>query len=135
MEVLMNMDPDKMVIVLPSGLVAIYAAVVIQKSLSQKDNKYLGLIIPVLCFIVSTVLAVRPLLVTNPGEIEGLAAYCIRMWLTFNITTVIFTFSYIYTRRKEKAWKEEVAKWEAEQAAAAAAEQTDDQADVPTDSE
>ncbi|MBQ0079440.1 MAG: hypothetical protein KBS66_06090 [Eubacterium sp.] len=117
MEALMGMDPDKMVIVLPSGLVAMYAIITIQKSLSQKDNKYLGMIIPVACFIAATILAVRPMLITTPGEIAGLGSYCLRMWLTFNIPTIIFTFSYIYTRRREKAWKEEVARWEAEQAA------------------
>lgn len=102
MQVLQGMDPDKMVIILPSALIAMYAVITLQKSLSGRKGPVPGVVIPALCFIISTVLAVRPLIVSNGDMADGLAAYCLRMWLTFNIATIVFLFPYIITRRRMK---------------------------------
>lgn len=106
MQALMGMDVDRMVIILPSALVAMYFVISLQKYLSERESPYPGLVIPVACFVAATVLAVRPLLVAAPGEYEGLAAFCLRMWLTFNIPTIVFMFPYIRQRRLRKALRE-----------------------------
>lgn len=105
MQVLQGMSVDRMVIILPSALVAMYLIISIQKRLSESSNRYLGLILPVACFITSTVLAVRPLIVGDPSQ-EGLVVFCIRMWLTFNIATLVFGFQYFRERRVKKALRE-----------------------------
>ena len=102
MQVLQGMDPDKMVIILPSALIAMYLVISIQKYLSGRRGRLPGLIIPAICFIASTILAVRPLIVSAGSAADGLGAYCLRMWLTFNIATIVFIFPYIITRRKMK---------------------------------
>ena len=99
MQILQRMDPDKMIIILPTALVAMYLIISLQKYLCERSNRYIGLILPALCFIASTILAVRPLIVSDPGEYEGLVSFCIRMWLTFNIATLVFLFPY-YKQRK-----------------------------------
>lgn len=105
MQVLQGMSVDRMVIILPSALVAMYLIISIQKRLSESNNRYLGLILPVACFIASTVLAVRPLIVGDSSQ-EGLVVFCIRMWLTFNIATLVFGFQYFRERRVKKALRE-----------------------------
>ena len=105
MQVLQGMSVDRMVIILPSALVAMYLIISIQKKLSESNNRYLGLILPVACFIASTVLAVRPLIVGDPSQ-EGLVVFCIRMWLTFNIATLVFGFQYFRERRVKKALRD-----------------------------
>ena len=59
MQILQNMDPDKMVIVLPTALLAMYFIVSLQKSLCAKQNPLIGLVLPVICFIAATILAFR----------------------------------------------------------------------------
>lgn len=120
MQALQGMDVDTMVIVLPSGLIAIYLIITIQKYLCNKENKYLGLIFPVVCFIASTVLAIRPLIVGDPNQ-PGLGVFCLRMWLTFNISTIVFSFQYFRQRRVLKQQKAYAAALEAEAAAMAQA--------------
>ena len=72
MQILQGMDADQMVIIFPSALVAMYLIISIQKYLCERRNRYIGLILPAICFIASTVLAVRPLLMTDSGGSEGL---------------------------------------------------------------
>lgn len=99
MQALMGMSVDKMVIVLPSALIGMYLIILLQKTLSERRNPYLGMILPAACLIAATVLAIRPLLVAAPGEYEGLGMFCLRMWLTFNIPTIVFMFPYIRQRK------------------------------------
>ena len=108
MQALMGMSVDKMVIVLPSALIGMYLIILLQKTLSERRNPYVGLIIPALCLIAATILAVRPLLVAAPGQFEGLGLFCLRMWLTFNIPTIVFMFPYIRQRKLMKAMAEEM---------------------------
>lgn len=103
MQVLQNMDPDKMIIILPSALIAMYLIISVQKFLCERSNPHIGLVLPAICFVASTVLAVRPLFVTEAGESEGLLLFCIRMWLTFNIATLVFLFPYYKHRRYMRA--------------------------------
>lgn len=100
MQVLQNMDPDKMIIILPSALIAMYLIITLQKHLCERDNPYIGLILPIISFIISTVLAVRPLIIADISEYTGLISFCIRMWLTFNIATLVFSFPYYMHRKK-----------------------------------
>ena len=109
MQALMGMSVDRMVIILPSALIGMYLIILLQKTLSERRNPYVGLIIPALCLIAATVLAVRPLLVAQPGEYDGLGIFCLRMWLTFNIPTIVFMFPYIRQRKLMKAIAEEMA--------------------------
>lgn len=106
MQALMGMSADRMVIILPSALIGMYLIILLQKTLSERRNPYVGLIIPALCLIAATVLAVRPLLVVEPGQYEGLGLFCLRMWLTFNIPTIVFMFPYIRQRKLMKALAE-----------------------------
>lgn len=106
MQVLQGMDPDKMVIILPSALVAMYAVISLQKYLCERRDHRIGLILPVICFIAATILAVRPLLVADAGDFDGLVMFCIRMWLTFNIVTLVFLFPYYKQYRTRKQMQE-----------------------------
>lgn len=99
MQVLQGMDPDKMVIILPTALIAMYLIIRVQVSLCERRSPYIGLVLPVICFIAATILAVRPLLIAHPDEMDGLLAFCVRMWLTFNIATLVFLFPYYKNRR------------------------------------
>lgn len=108
MEILQGMDPDRMIIIVPSALVVMYLVISLQNSLCSRTNPYTGLIIPAICFVAATLLAVRPLLVVESGQAGELVPLCLRMWLTFNIATLVFLFPY-YKHRKmkaaaEKAW-------------------------------
>lgn len=103
MQVLQNMDPDKMIIILPSALVAMYLIISVQNFLCNRHNPYIGLILPAICFVISTILAFRPLFVADPGKFEGLVAFCLRMWLTFNIATLVFLFPYYRHRKASRA--------------------------------
>lgn len=102
MQALQNMDPDKMIIILPSALVAMYLIISVQNFLCQRRSPYIGLILPAVSFIISTILAVRPLLVQDTGESGGLMLFCLRMWVTFNLATLVFLFPY-YRHRKLRA--------------------------------
>ena len=106
MQILQSMDPDKMVIVLPTALIAMYFIISLQKSLCEKQNPLAGLVLPVICFIAATILAFRPLFVAEAGQYEGLVAFCLRMWLTFNIVTLVFLFPYYKQRRMKRAAEE-----------------------------
>lgn len=106
MQVLQGMDPDKMIIILPTALVAMYLIISLQNWFCKRSNPYIGLILPAICFIVSTILAVRPLIIANPAEFDGLVSFCIRMWLTFNISTLVFLFPYYKHRKYAKALAE-----------------------------
>ena len=105
MQILQNMDPDKMVIILPSALVAMYLIISLQKHLCSRDNPHIGLILPAICFAAATVLSVRPLIITDAGEYDGLVLLCLRMWLTFNIATLVFLFPYYMRVRTMRAAK------------------------------
>ena len=103
MQILQNMDPDKMIIILPSALIGMYLIISFQKYLCERRNPYTGLILPAICFIVSTVLAVRLLIIADPNEYNGLILFCLRMWLTFNIATLVFLFPYYRNRKMRSA--------------------------------
>ncbi len=129
MQALMGMSVDKMVIVLPSALIGMYLIILLQKTLSERQNPYVGLIIPAACLIAATVLAVRPLLIAEPGQYEGLGVFCLRMWLTFNIPTIVFMFPYIRQRKLMKAIAEEMAAAESQTPAAGSGAETEPAAD------
>ncbi len=105
MQILQSMDMDKFVIIVPTALVAMYLIIALQKSLSEKDNKYLGLILPGICFVAATVLAFRPMFMM---EGEGLFLFCLRMWVTFNLPTVVFLFPYLRHRGQQKRLRKEL---------------------------
>ncbi len=100
MEVLQNMDMDTFVIVVPAVLIGLYAIISIQKALSFKSNPYTGLIIPALCLIAATVLAVRPMIITEASS--GMLWFCFKMWMIFNIPTVVLLFPYFKGRQNAK---------------------------------
>lgn len=103
MQVLQNMDMDQFVIVVPAALVAMYFIISVQKSLSFKNNPYTGLIIPGICFIAATILGFRPMFML---EADGaLLWFCIKMWATFNIPTVVLMFPYFKGMQNRKAMK------------------------------
>lgn len=103
MQMLSNMDMDTMVIALPTALIVMYLVISIQRRLSNGKNPHLGLILPGISFIISTILAVRPLLLVEDGMSPGLLSFCLRMWLTFNIVTLVFLFPYYMSLRTRKA--------------------------------
>lgn len=103
MQVLQNMDMDQFVVVVPAALVAMYALISVQKWLSFKDNPYTGLILPGICFIAATVLGFRPMFMLEAEG--GLLWFCVRMWFTFNIPTVVLLFPYFKGLQNKKAMK------------------------------
>lgn len=108
MQILQNMDMDKFVIIVPTALIAMYIIISVQKSLSERDNKYAGLVLPLICFVIASVLAFRPLFIVDSGEAGGLFLFCLRMWVTFNLPTVVFLFPYLRHRARLKRMKEEM---------------------------
>lgn len=102
MQALMGMDPDKMVIILPTALVAMYLVISLQKALCERKNPKIGLILPGICFIVATILAVRPMFVVDGVEMGTLLSVSLRMWLTFNIPTIAFLFPWYRRYRTDK---------------------------------
>lgn len=108
MQILQNMDMDQFVIIVPSALIAMYLIITLQKSLSERDNKYVGLVLPLICFVVASILAFRPLFVVDGGESGGLFLFCLRMWVTFNLPTVVFLFPYLRHRGQMKRMKAEM---------------------------
>lgn len=108
MQILQNIDMDKFVIVVPTALIAMYLIISLQKSLSERSNKYLGLILPVICFVFATILAFRPLFIVDSAESDGLVLFCLRMWVTFNLPTVVFLFPYLRHRGQMKRMKAEM---------------------------
>lgn len=108
MQILQGMDPDKMIIIFPTALIAMYLVISLQKSLCERRSPYWGLILPAAAFIVSTFLAFRPLFVAGSEEMDGLFLFCIRMWLTFNIVTLVFLFPYYRQRKLIKSAEESV---------------------------
>ena len=133
MQILQNMDPDKMVIVLPTALISMYFIISLQKSLCEKQNPLAGLVLPVICFIAATILAFRPLFVAEAGQYEGLVAFCLRMWLTFNIVTLVFLFPY-YKQRRMKRAAEDAARAAAAQESKAETEDAQDASEAPEES-
>lgn len=103
MEVLANMNMDQFVVIVPAVLIGLYALISIQKALSFKNNPYTGLIIPALCLIAATVLAVRPLIIA--GTEGGMLFFCFKMWMIFNIPTVVLLFPYFKGRQNAKETK------------------------------
>ena len=116
MQVLQNMDMDTFVIVVPAVLIGLYAIISLQKYLSERNSKYAGLVVPGVIFIAATVLAFRPLFVLA-GE-PGVIWFCFRMWLVFNIPTIVLMFPYYRQRKQMKAMEAAMAQ-QAEQKAAA----------------
>lgn len=106
MQVLQNMDPDRMVIILPSALVAMYLVISVQKYLCERRNPHIGLVLPVICFIAATILAIRPLIIADASDYDGLFMFCIRMWFTFNIVTLVFLFPYYKQYRQRKQMRD-----------------------------
>lgn len=100
MEVLANMNMDQFVVIVPAVLVGMYAIIAIQKHLCFRDNPYTGLIVPALCLIAATVLAVRPLIIAGTGD--GMLFFCFKMWMIFNIPTVVLLFPYFKGRQNAK---------------------------------
>ncbi len=98
MQVLQNMDMNTFVIVVPAVLIGLYAIISLQKYLSERNSKYAGLVVPGAIFVVATVLAFRPMFVLA-GE-PGVIWFCLRMWLVFNIPTIVLLFPY-YRQRKQ----------------------------------
>ena len=129
MQVLQGMDPDTMIIALPTALIAMYLIIRLQQSLCERRNPYIGLALPALCFIVSTILAIRPLIIADSGEFDGLPLFCLRMWLTFNVATLVFLFPYYKHRKYARAAAEQVKQAEETEEA----EQKDDTKDDPAD--
>lgn len=103
MHILQNMDMNQFIIIAPTALIVMYILINLQKSLCEKKNPYKGLIIPAVCFIAATILAVRPLVLLSGTETDGLILITLRMWVTFNVVTVIFLIPYFKQLGNRKA--------------------------------
>lgn len=117
MQILQGMTTNQMVIIFPSALIAMYLVITLQKHLCERENKYIGLILPVLCFVAATVLAIYPLITSSSSEYDGLLMFCVRMWLAFNIPTILFGFQYFRQRRTRAAIARQEAEMYAEEEA------------------
>lgn len=123
MQILQGMTTNQMVIIFPSALIAMYLVITLQKHLCERENKYIGLVLPVLCFVAATVLAIYPLITSSSSEYDGLLMFCVRMWLAFNIPTILFGFQYFRQRRTRAAIAKQEAEIYAEEAAGEIAEE------------
>ena len=121
MDVLQSMDMNQFIIFAPTTLVVLYVVITIQKKLSNGRNPHYGLIIPVVFFIVATVLAFKPLFSVGISE-DGMVGAALIVWMTFNIPSIALLFPYLVAlkNRKEAAYlaaaAEERIKAEAESA-------------------
>ena len=105
MGALQGMDMNHFIIIAPSALIIMYIVITVQKKLSNSKNVHYGLIIPVICFIVATILAFRPLFLLAGSGAEGLIGASITVWMTFNIPTLALLFPYFMGLKNRKAAK------------------------------
>ena len=125
MSALQGMDVNQFIIIAPSFLIAVYILVSVQKKLSNGKNPKYGLILPVICFIVATILAFRPLFLVETTRGDGMISAALIIWMTFNVPTLALLFPYligIKNRREAAYLAEAMAKAEAEAAADAESE-------------
>lgn len=127
MGVLQGMDMNQFIIIAPTTLVVLYVVISLQKKLSNGKNPHYGLIIPVVLFVIATVLAFKPLFSVGVGE-EGMIGAALIVWMTFNIPSVALLFPYLVAlkNRKEAAYLAE---------AMAAAEKAESETEQVVDAE
>jgi|LGOV01.1.fsa_nt_gb membrane-associated HD superfamily phosphohydrolase len=86
----------------PVIIIVFIAVIVLQNYCSKKQNKYLGMIIPLISFIVSILLSVSNFNNTfNISFSMGAFIASVICLVIYNVTTLIFLGIYIYNRRKK----------------------------------
>lgn len=130
MDVLQSMDMNQFIIFAPTTLVVLYIVITLQKKLSNGRNPHYGLIIPVVFFVIATVLAFKPLFSVGISE-EGMIGAALIVWMTFNIPSVALLFPYLVAlkNRKEAAYLAAAAEARTKAEAAAAENDPEDSAD------
>lgn len=101
MNALQGMDMNQFIIIAPTMLIAMYLIITLQKKLSNGKNPKYGLILPVICFVVATVLAFKPLF-TVGASADGMVGAALVVWMTFNIPTLALLFPYLIALKNRK---------------------------------
>ena len=130
MDVLQSMDMNQFIIFAPTTLVVLYVVITLQKKLSNGRNPHYGLIIPVVFFVIATILAFKPLFSVGVSE-EGMLGAALIVWMTFNIPSIALLFPYLVAlkNRKEAAYLAAAAEARTKAEAAAAENAPEDSAD------
>ncbi len=90
-------------------LLLLAGSVWLQIFLSTKNNKWLGLIIPLVCFMLSIVIVLSLAMYTASSEITTIFSMLVSViptFLMFNILTLIFLAIYFVCREKLKTKKQ-----------------------------
>ncbi len=75
--------------------------IVLQIVLAKRENKWLGLVIPVILFVITLVYPLNT--IAQAGEItSGMVAQMVLVFLLSNIPTIIVTFIYLACRENIK---------------------------------
>lgn len=82
------------------GLILIIGIIMIQISLSSKENKFLGLILPIINFI-GSILIMALTCFSNSLSIGDFISYILILFL-YNIPTLILLIIYYFSRKKVK---------------------------------
>ena len=102
MNALQGMNVDQFIIIAPTFLVVTYLLITVQKKLCNGRNVKMGLIIPIIFFVVATVLAFRPLFIVDSSGTEGMVAASLMVWMTFNIPTLALLFPFLMAIKNKK---------------------------------
>lgn len=80
--------------------IAILAAIILlQIYLSKKENKLLGLILPIICFLLSVLIVPLNMIVPTSGvDMDYIVKHSIAFGI-FNIPTIIFMLIYLVCRK------------------------------------
>ena len=97
----MSNDLDQMIIVSVFILIIMAGAIVGQIFLSKAENKYLGLILPLVTLIFATIMALN-VMVPQGGSLFGAVWLTGRVFMLCNIPTAILIAIYFAVRGKKK---------------------------------
>lgn len=84
----------------------IFAGLVfLQIYLSKKENRWIGLMLPIISFVMSFILSFGQI-VTHDNVTTSSGGLIIATWLLFNIPTVVFILIYFACREKRRRNKQ-----------------------------
>ncbi|MFA9380181.1 MAG: hypothetical protein ACERKO_03875 [Acetanaerobacterium sp.] len=92
------------IVLLPVGLVLLAGVIVLQVFLSKKENRWLGLILPIITFAFSLIVALGNTAYVN--DIGQTLMVVLVAFLLFNIPTAILVVIYLACRPKPQKNKE-----------------------------
>ena len=86
-------------------LAVVIGVIWLQIFLSKKDNKWLGLILPIVAFLVGLLYPLN-MVAPSDGVTVGFIMQMLLVWLLGNIPTIVFLLIYISCRQKKNRNKQ-----------------------------